>query len=102
MCSPACIAFVRGILMGEKIMGKRVLEVGSRNVNGSVRPFLKPLAAEYIGVDIEVDVDSVDLVCNAGELVEIFGEDDDGSFETDDAEPQNEPDDGDSTPPFDL
>jgi hypothetical protein len=34
--------------------------------------------------------------------VEIFGEDEDTGFEADDAEAQNEPDDGDSTPPVDL
>lgn len=55
--------------------GQRVLEVGSRFVNGSVRPFiemyLKP--RQYVGVDIETGK-FVDLVLPAEELVKHFGE----------------------------
>lgn len=58
----------------EEFRGKRVLEVGSKYVNGSVRPliekFLSP--SEYIGVDIEPGK-YVDVVVPAEELVKYFG-----------------------------
>ena len=50
----------------------RVLEVGSRNINGSVRPLVestKPL--EYIGIDIEPGP-GVDRVLNAIYLTDTF------------------------------
>jgi SAM-dependent methyltransferase len=54
--------------------GKKVLEVGSKYVNGSVRPFierwLKP--KEYIGIDIEPGK-YVDLVLPAERIVSYFG-----------------------------
>jgi len=38
----------------EEIRGKRVLEVGSKYVNGSIRPFVERFEPkEYVGVDIE-------------------------------------------------
>jgi len=53
---------------------RRVLEVGSKFVNGSVRPlierFCKP--KEYIGVDIEPGK-YVDIVLPAEKIVEYFG-----------------------------
>jgi SAM-dependent methyltransferase len=53
--------------------GKRVLEVGSKYVNGSVRPFierfLKP--REYIGIDIEPGK-FVDMIVPAEELSNYF------------------------------
>jgi SAM-dependent methyltransferase len=64
----------------EHFRGKRVLEVGSRYVNGSVRPmiqrFLDP--KEYIGIDLEPGK-YVDLVLPAEKIVEKFGEE---SFDT--------------------
>jgi SAM-dependent methyltransferase len=64
----------------EHFRGKRVLEVGSRYVNGSVRPmiqrFLDP--REYIGIDLEPGK-YVDLVLPAEKIVEKFGEE---SFDT--------------------
>ena len=57
----------------EEFKGKRVLEVGSRDVNGSVRPFteskLKPLY--YLGVDI-IPGPRVDLVIKAEDLLKLF------------------------------
>ncbi len=54
--------------------GKRVLEVGAKYVNGSVRPFiikfLKP--KEYIGIDLESGK-FVDIVMSAEELLNEFG-----------------------------
>lgn len=55
----------------------RVLEIGGRNVNGSVRGFFKD-AAEYISTDMESGP-GVDVVLNATELIGKFGSD---SFDT--------------------
>ena len=58
----------------DEIKGKRVLEVGSRYVNGSVRPFINCLGpSEYLGVDIESGK-YVDIILPAEALVEYFGE----------------------------
>jgi len=58
----------------DEFEGKRVIEVGSKYVNGSVRPliekFLKP--KEYIGVDLE-EGKFVDVVLDAEKLVDHFG-----------------------------
>ena len=65
--------FMRNVDCGE-FNDKRVLEVGSRFVNGSVRPlierFCKP--REYIGVDIEPGK-YVNVVLPAERLVDYFG-----------------------------
>ena len=61
-------------VLDEEIKDKRILEVGSRYVNGSVRPFIERLnPKEYIGVDIESGK-YVDIICPAEKLVERFGE----------------------------
>lgn len=40
--------------LAEGVHGKQVLEVGARNVNGSVRPIIETgNPSEYIGIDIE-------------------------------------------------
>jgi len=58
----------------EEFAGKRVLEVGSKYVNGSVRPFVQKWARpkEYVGVDIESGK-FVDRIVPAGKLVANFG-----------------------------
>lgn len=58
----------------EEIRGKRVLETGSKYVNGSVRPFVKLLCPkEYIGIDLEHGK-YVDLVLPAEKSTDYFGE----------------------------
>jgi SAM-dependent methyltransferase len=54
---------------------KRILEVGSKYVNGSVRPVIEKLCSpkEYIGVDIESGK-YVDVILPAEKLMEYFGE----------------------------
>jgi SAM-dependent methyltransferase len=65
--------FVRQALTVDEVAGKSVLEVGSYNVNGSVRSVIEPLRpAEYIGVDMRPGPD-VDLVMSAAELTKFFG-----------------------------
>jgi len=74
MCNVAVIEFFIENVKPEEFRDKRVLEVGSRYVNGSVRPlierFMQP--KEYIGIDIEPGK-YVDVVLPAEELVEYFG-----------------------------
>jgi SAM-dependent methyltransferase len=73
MCSPACVAFATSQLRPEEIAGKRVIEVGSLNVNGSLRSWIESFGpAAYVGVDI-TDGPGVDEICDAGQLVERFG-----------------------------
>ena len=75
MCSVSVIDFFIEWSKPDDYVGKRVLEVGSKYVNGSVRPlierFFRP--KEYIGVDTEPGK-CVDLVLQAERLVEHFGE----------------------------
>ncbi len=74
MCNSACETFVKSNLFLSEVESKSVLEVGSRNVNGSVRKDVMLLTpSEYIGVDIESG-DSVDQIVNAYDLVKVFGE----------------------------
>ncbi len=62
-------------LKKEEINNKKVLEVGSKYVNGSVRPiiekFLQP--EKYVGIDIEQGK-FVDEVLTAEKLIEHFGQ----------------------------
>jgi SAM-dependent methyltransferase len=74
MCNANCIRWVSKNLTKEEVQGKRVIDVGSSDENGSVRyvfEFLDP--AEYVGVDI-AEGPGVDLICSAENLVERFGE----------------------------
>ena len=60
-------------LTEKEVRGRRVLDVGSRNVNGSVRDIIMAKgAAEYAGVDLRPGP-GVDLVCDAGKLAQRFG-----------------------------
>ncbi|MDT7885849.1 MAG: hypothetical protein RQ968_00530 [Thermoproteota archaeon] len=55
MCNIAVIEFFIDNIKPAEFNGKRVLEVGSRYVNGSVRPLIEHFCSprEYVGVDIE-------------------------------------------------
>jgi 2-polyprenyl-3-methyl-5-hydroxy-6-metoxy-1,4-benzoquinol methylase len=64
--------FGKEVLLYEDCFNKRVLEVGSRNVNGSLRNHvesLKPM--EYIGVDIMPGT-GVDKIVDANNLLDFF------------------------------
>jgi SAM-dependent methyltransferase len=70
MCNQWCLEF------GSKPISflqkpARILEVGSRNVNGTVRDVLSKYASEYIGVDL-FDGPGVDIVCNVTALTDTF------------------------------
>jgi len=58
----------------EDVRGREVLEVGSKYVNGSARPYVERLKPKrYIGVDIQHGK-YVDIILSAERLVEYFGE----------------------------
>jgi len=74
MCNATGIIFGATALAPRDVEGKRVIEVGAYDVNGSLRPVLmrwKP--AEYIGVDI-VAGPGVDVICPAEALRDRFSE----------------------------
>ena len=74
MCNRDCLAFAEQHLTAERVTGRRVLEVGAQNVNGSARPHVERHApAEYTGVDIARGP-GVDVICDIGALAERFGE----------------------------
>ncbi len=73
MCSSWSIEVVRRALPEFEAQGKTVVEVGSYDVNGSVRPHIEALGpSKYLGVDMRMGP-GVDVVCNATDLVERFG-----------------------------
>ena len=67
------LAWAGETLASSDIKDRRVLEVGSYDVNGSVRPIVMALdPSSYLGVD-QSEGPGVDVVCGATELVERFG-----------------------------
>lgn len=75
MCNTAIYEFFIENIDCSIIRDKRVLEVGSRYVNGRVRPLIEKFChpREYIGIDIEKGR-FVDIILPAGEILEYFGE----------------------------
>jgi len=70
MCNNWCYKF--GELLDKHASnGIAVLEVGSRNVNGSLRDVLETKVMEYIGVDIEYGP-GVDRILDASRLTDFF------------------------------
>lgn len=73
MCSLAGRKYGQKVVKKEEIRSKKVLEVGSKNFNGSWRPFIEKLQPkQYIGVDIQPG-DDVDFVCDGTQILEKFG-----------------------------
>lgn len=74
MCNANCILFGAINLKKEEIEGKRVIEVGSLDVNGSLRPLMESYnPKEYIGVDV-VKGPGVDRICKVENLIEEMGQ----------------------------
>src|SRR5437762_1680950 len=74
MCNIHCIDFVKNHLRKEEVENKSILDVGSRNVNGTTRnEFYRFNPFEYIGIDIE-NGGNVDRICNVYDVVKEFGE----------------------------
>lgn len=73
MCNRACIQFATTRLLERDVRAKRVIEVGARDFNGSLRSAVERLGpSSYVGVDIE-DGPGVDEVCDAEGLLDRFG-----------------------------
>lgn len=73
MCNPNCLRFVEESLSPDDVTGRRVLEVGAYDVNGSPRPILEAMKPRsYLGIDL-AEGPGVDEVCNVEALVEKFG-----------------------------
>lgn len=74
MCHASCIIFGAMNIDRDEIRGKRIVEVGSLCVNGSLRSIVESYKpSEYVGVDIAMGP-GVDVQCDVSELVSIFGE----------------------------
>ena len=74
MCNAAVLEFFIESIKAEEFNEKRILEVGSKYINGSVRPLIEEFFSpkEYIGVDIEPGK-FVDLILPAEKLLGYFG-----------------------------
>lgn len=74
MCNMACILFGARALKPDEVRGARVLEIGSIDVNGSLRPLFESWdPAEYVGIDV-AEGPGVDRVCSAEHMAEQLGE----------------------------
>ena len=68
------MAFGRSVLTEDRVRGRKILEVGSLDVNGSLREHVMSLSPEsYTGVDI-LPGRGVDVLCRVEDLVTRFGE----------------------------
>lgn len=75
MCNSQCVNWIERHLSITEVRGRRVIEIGSFDVNGSVRPSIECLhPAEYVGTDMRPGP-GVDIVCPAENLVARFGPD---------------------------
>lgn len=73
MCNSACLKFCFDKLNDVNLSHKKILEIGSYNVNGSVRfELLKRNPLSYTGIDMAPGP-CVDEICNVYDIVERFG-----------------------------
>jgi SAM-dependent methyltransferase len=73
MCNKCCIDFGKRNLKEEDVRGKSIIEVGSLNINGSLRATVENFGPDsYVGVDIKAGP-GVDQICGADDLIEKFG-----------------------------
>jgi SAM-dependent methyltransferase len=73
MCDQACIEFGIKYLTPNEIQGKKVIEVGAYDVNGSLRPhIMKNNPSKYIGIDIAPGP-GVDEICDANDIIQKYG-----------------------------
>lgn len=72
MCRELCIDFAIRNLKLHELINKKILDIGSRNVNGTLKHYIVKGGCEYIGIDIENGND-VDIICDAENIIERFG-----------------------------
>jgi SAM-dependent methyltransferase len=73
MCHASVLAFAERVLRPDDIRGRDVLEVGSYNVNGSVRAHVEAMVpTSYLGIDQQPGP-GVDRVVPADDLLRTFG-----------------------------
>jgi len=73
MCHKSCIDFGKRIIREEYIKNKSVIEVGSTDINGSLRSIVELFGpSEYIGVDIQ-NGPGTDRICSAENCIRKFG-----------------------------
>ncbi len=69
----SCITFAAKYLTPNIVSGKRMLDVGACDFNGTIRPLMESYnVGEYIGIDL-IEDSSVDIVMNADDIVDVFG-----------------------------
>jgi SAM-dependent methyltransferase len=69
----SCVLFCARNLIQQEVEGKRIVEIGAIDVNGSMRPLIESWRpSEYLGIDIEHGK-SVDVVFSAEDLEMRFG-----------------------------
>src|SRR5438094_8010303 len=72
VCNAACILFGFRSISASEVAGKRVLEIGSADRNGSLRPIIESYhPREYVGIDVETGP-GVDWVDEAGQIADVF------------------------------
>lgn len=74
--NPSVLAFASSVLTSQEVAGKRIVEAGAANVNGSVRDVVERLdpEAEYLSTDMKPGA-GVALVCAAEDLPSALGAD---------------------------
>ena len=73
MCSITVINFCKNNISKDDIEKKNVLEIGSFNVNGSIRNYIEAFKpSKYVGIDI-MNGPNVDMVLDAYDIVDKFG-----------------------------
>jgi SAM-dependent methyltransferase len=73
MCHKSCMWFGKTNIKKEEISDRDVIEVGSFDVNGSLRGHVMSLnPKKYIGIDMQPGK-NVDIVCNAEDIIDKFG-----------------------------
>jgi SAM-dependent methyltransferase len=73
MCSRDTLKWLGKILQKEEVIGKRIIDIGAYDVNGSMKAVVAPWQpSEYIGIDMRSGP-GVDIVCLAENLVSNFG-----------------------------